>query len=264
MDLTLTRIVLSGSLAGLVAFLAFRMRALDRSGAIAAFVVGSSIFLIGGLLGSVILLTFFISGSLLTQLPGGATAHSDKSGRTWFQVIANALVPITALYATILLPEYAESWSLVFAGAFATATADTWATEIGSRYGTSTYSLTSFATVPRGESGGVTMMGLLASLAGATVIGLTTTLPIDSGALDLSARSVLPVLVAGTLGSVLDSIAGSTMQARFRCQHCGEIVETPYHCGAPARHVSGIRVVDNSAVNLITCLAGGLIALLLS
>jgi uncharacterized protein (TIGR00297 family) len=263
MEISLTRIILSCSLAGLVAYLAYRMRSLDLGGALAAFFVGLSIFMLGGLLGSVILLSFFITGSLLTQLPGISTQHGDKQGRSWTQVFANAFVPLGALYGTALAPALSLEWSLVFAGAFSTAAADTWATEIGSRYGMKTFSLTSLTYVRRGESGGVTVIGLVASLAGATMVGATVLLPLESGALRLPAETLSAVLLAGFAGSVLDSVAGSLIQARFHCSHCHEIVETRQHCGARTMHTRGLLIIDNSGVNLITCLAGGLIALLI-
>jgi hypothetical protein len=45
-----------------------------------------------------------------------------------------------------------------------------------------------------------------------------------------------------------------------RCGVCGRPTERLSHCGAPTTLASGFRVVDNDVVNVLSCLAGALVA----
>ena len=61
------QLILGFFLAIIIAYLAYRARSLDRSGALAALVVGTVIFGLGGLNWAILLLTFFITSSGLSR-----------------------------------------------------------------------------------------------------------------------------------------------------------------------------------------------------
>ena len=63
-------------------------------------------------------------------------------------------------------------WWLIFVGVMATVNADTWATEIGGMSKSIPRSIMNGKPVPAGTSGGITGLGLLASLLGGAFIGL--------------------------------------------------------------------------------------------
>jgi uncharacterized membrane protein len=63
----LTQLALGFVLAVIIAVLAYRFRSLSRSGALAATLVGTIIFGLGGLPWAILLLTFFISSSGLSR-----------------------------------------------------------------------------------------------------------------------------------------------------------------------------------------------------
>ena len=90
---------------------------LSPDGLAAAACVGAAVWWGLGWRGAILLLAFFISGSVLTRLATGRGAR-----RTARQVVANG--GAAALAALV------GSWS-VTAGALAAAAADTWATEVG-------------------------------------------------------------------------------------------------------------------------------------
>jgi uncharacterized protein (TIGR00297 family) len=260
-------ILLSLVLACAVAFVAYRLGSLSRSGAMAAIFVGGSIFALTGWKGSIALLFFFLSGSLLTRLPSKRQLEfsEDKAGRSWDQVLANGIVPVLACYA-LLNDTFAPLASYAVMGALATATADTWATEIGSRYASKTFDPITFRTFERGRSGGVSMYGLLASLAGALAIALLALPQMRDNYLTLTfaTTSMVVIAVSGLVGAYLDSILGRTMQAVFSCDHCNATVEVRQHCGQKTRRIKGFRAIDNSVVNLLATIGGSLLAMLLA
>ncbi|RPH61460.1 MAG: DUF92 domain-containing protein, partial [Chloroflexi bacterium] len=61
------QLLLGFLLAVIVAFAAFRAHSLSRSGALAAVLVGAVIFGLGGWEWAILLLTFFVSSSVLTR-----------------------------------------------------------------------------------------------------------------------------------------------------------------------------------------------------
>src|SRR5437016_6193894 len=99
---------------------------LTLSGMIAAAIVGGVIFAFGGISGAVLLMFFFLSGSLLGRL-------NRKKGemRNWKQVLCNGAIPAIAVVIIAFRHDLREEISLLFLGSLATVTADTWATEIG-------------------------------------------------------------------------------------------------------------------------------------
>jgi uncharacterized membrane protein len=82
--------------------------------------------------------------------------------------------------------------------------------------------------VPPGTNGGVTLAGLLAGVFGAFTIALTSVLFVpfcESWSLFDRLGFVAAVTIWGTLGSVLDSILGSLLQASVVDKRTGKVVE---------------------------------------
>jgi uncharacterized protein (TIGR00297 family) len=122
-------------LAIIVAYVAYRLRSLNKSGAIAATVVGTVIFGIGGWQWAVLLLTFFITSSGLSRLfrerkEGLSEKFSKGHERDAGQVFGNG--GLATLFAALhaLYPESILLW-IGFAASLAAVNADTWATELG-------------------------------------------------------------------------------------------------------------------------------------
>ena len=119
-------------LALLIAYLAYRARSLDRSGAYAAFVVGTIIFGLGGWEWAILLLTFFITSSALSRMfkdrKREANEKYAKGGqRDAGQVFGNGGIPALFVVLHIFFPEATWPW-LGFATSLAAVNADTWAT----------------------------------------------------------------------------------------------------------------------------------------
>jgi uncharacterized protein (TIGR00297 family) len=163
---------------------------LTGRGAAAALAVGLATVWGFGWRGLMLLLAFFISGSLLTE---GGGQRSER------QVLANG--GIAALAAL------AGSW-IAFAAALAAATADTWASEIGRHSRIPPRLITTGKPVPAGTDGGVSLLGTTGGIAGAGLIaGLSYV---------LGQRDAVAIAVAGVVGMLVDSMLGATVQGKVR------------------------------------------------
>jgi uncharacterized protein (TIGR00297 family) len=234
----------------------WRANSLTGRGALAATVVGTAISVGSSWRGMVVLGTFFVSSSVLSRSDRNAGVVAKGSRRDERQVLANgAVAAIGALVGG--KADQVAGLSLV-AGALAAATADTWATELGSGSGSVPRLAWSGRAVPRGTSGGVTQRGSFASLAGAATIGVVGTVVVGASDGWLSGLRVgSGVVVAGVAGSLVDSLLGELVQERRRCPICGVLTESRVHrCGAATVHVAGVRGVDNDLVN-VACTAVG-------
>jgi uncharacterized protein (TIGR00297 family) len=240
-------------LAVLIAFAARRARSLSRDGAFAAASVGTVIFGLGGWQWAVLLLTFFVSSSVLTRAfksqKQGLNEKFSKGGeRDAGQVFGNGglAAAFAALHA--IFPEALWPW-LGFAAALASVNADTWATELGVLSPTPPRMITNLRKrVENGTSGGVSLWGTLAALLGSTVIAFLAAL---FSATDHRLLFLL-ITVSGLLGSLFDSLLGATVQAMYYCPADKKETEKhPLHsCGTPTIHLRGWKWLDNDWVNL--------------
>jgi len=259
--MSILQLIVGFLLGALIGYAAWRANALSFSGAWAATIVGGLIFGLGGLSWAVLLLTFFISSTALSHTFSRRKVHlSDKfakgSQRDWAQVFANGGLGALLVIVQAFFPEHSWTW-VAYAGAIATVNADTWATELGVLSNKPPRLITTGQIVERGTSGGVTLLGTLATLAGAGLIAFVTGLlspPI--------AFSLFVISLAGFAGSLLDSLLGATVQAVYQCHHCATETERhPRHsCGRETLHVHGWRWLNNDMVNFISSIGGAVIA----
>src|SRR5512143_228245 len=61
------QLIVGAILSGLIGFLAYRRGSLSRSGVVGAMIVGTAIFGFGGLAWGLVLITFFVTSSLLSH-----------------------------------------------------------------------------------------------------------------------------------------------------------------------------------------------------
>lgn len=242
---------------------AYAARRLTSGGAVAAALMGTLVYALGGWRAAIILMTFFVSSSLLELLtraakrqPSGVYAKGGR--RDAGQVLANGVVGAAFLALAQLLPEVRWPW-FGFVGSMAAVTADTWATELGVLSRSPPRLITHPGRVVRpGTSGGITLTGSLVAGLGAVLIGLL-------GGYLISPPSGITVLLAafgGITGSVIDSVLGATVQAMYVCDRDGvETEQHPVHsCGASTRHLRGWHWLNNDWVNAACAATGAVLA----
>ena len=210
------------------------------------------------------LITFFITSTLLGRLPAGEHLEQRRGReRDAVQVMANGGVAAILALVSSFSRERTRSLLLAgFGGALATAAADTWATEIGSRSGTQPRSILTLQPTTPGASGGVTVAGLAASAVAAALIARLASAPVASTAHHPSPRAVA-IALGGFTGALIDSLLGATVQEVRFCDTC--LVETEerlHRCGTQTRVLRGARWCDNDMVNAIATAAGATTAML--
>lgn len=256
----LASLLIAFGITGIIAFCSYKLKFLTLSGAIASAVVGTIVLGLGGLNWAIILLWFFLSSSILSKI-----GKKEKNGlsslwvkgdkRDAWQVLANGLVATLLVIYHKISPE--PIWYILFISAMAAVTADTWGTEIGVLSKSSVRYILNFRKVPKGTSGGITFLGSTASLIGSLSVAILGTLS-PFAPYQIKPEAIVLVTLAGFLASLIDSIAGATIQGRYICQSCSDITESMFHCNQKASFKSGLKFVNNDAVNLICSLSGSM------
>ncbi len=261
------QILVGLALSALIGYAGYARRSLSRSGVLGAVLLGTLIFGLGGLGWGALLVLFFVSSSALSHFREARKAavaekFSKGSRRDLAQTLANGGLGALAALGSVAWPH--PVWWLAFVGAMATVNADTWATELGVLSASRPRLITTGRPVEPGTSGGLTVAGTLAALAGATLIGLAgAVFDLAGGQPGRSAAWLVAVAaVAGLLGSLFDSLLGASLQAIYYCDACGKETERhPLHaCGAPTRQVRGWGWMNNDWVNFLSSVFGALLA----
>ncbi|MGH2453107.1 MAG: DUF92 domain-containing protein [bacterium] len=235
------------------------MGLLTTGGALAAVAIGTAVFAGGGWgLALTLIGAFALTGVATRYRRGEKIQPEHRRGRSAAQVLANGLIPasLAVAAAAFKLP-----WALAGAtGAIAASAADTLATEIGLLTSRPPRLITTGTVVPRGRSGGITLLGTICGIGGAAATALLGRffLPPPAG------PGFLAAAAGGTAAMVADSLLGATLQARYRCPACGEEGETAQcTCGAVRRLAGGVAWMTNDVVNLIMAGVGALVTALL-
>jgi len=247
----------------LLAYVAFRLKALTPGGAAGAMLLGSIVFSIGGIFWVIPMATFFVLSSILSKI--GKLRKTLLKGmvekgsqRDILQVYANG--GISLIMSILYFYTSRDIYFYMFLGSLAAATADTWGTEIGIFARRQPRHILTFSRVPAGTSGGVTMLGTSGFFMGAGILTLSGIIPART---DTTLGILFVIIVAsGILGALIDSIIGATVQAQYLCPHCDKVTEKLQHCGSyPTKLVRGIRWIDNDVVNLACTTSGALLVL---
>jgi uncharacterized protein (TIGR00297 family) len=262
------QILLGFILSILASYLAYRVHSLNKSGAVAATVVGTIVFGPGGWQWAALLLAFFITSSGLSLLfkkrkQGLDEKFSKGHERDAGQVFGNGGVATAFVLVHALYPESNVGW-VGFAASLAAVNADTWATELGVLNPHPPRLITKInQVVEKGTSGGISIIGTLASLAGSALMGmLAASLYPATDPVQL----FLIITLSGLAGSLFDSFLGATVQAMYYCPTDKKETEKhPLHtCGTETIHIRGWKWLNNDWVNFACGAFGALSALVIN
>ncbi len=214
----LLRLVLALSINAVAALGTYFAKLISRTGAIGGFVVGVIIYFCTDWRGYVVLVAFFIMGTLVTKVKYRdkvelGIAQEDEGRRGAKHAVANCSASLLLGLGSYIAmvnnaPETAVLLMVGFTGAFATAVSDTASSEIGQAYGKTTILLTSFKRVPPGTEGAVSLEGTFAGIAGSAVLAA---IALAAGVVP-GWMGLLAVVLAAFIGNTLESVIGSTIE----------------------------------------------------
>lgn len=190
------------------AYIAFILNWLTLDGMTAAILFGLIAFGLGSILGAIIVLAFFVSSSLISKdMISEESLFDKKFRRDGIQVWSNGFW--FAFWIIIWFLSEQPAFLIAGVASMASATADTWASEIGgNRLKGKTWLFPSFKSVKPGTDGGISIFGTLASIVGAFFIGGLFWLFYKETTL----LEFLVISITGVFGSLLDSLLGSKLQ----------------------------------------------------
>lgn len=238
------------------AYAGIKLKLLTGNGTIAAILTGIILYSCGGLPHLIPLLFFFLSGSFLSRILPSKFRSDSKSGkaRDAAQVLANG-----GVYTTIALIHYFyphPNLPVLMAIALATATSDTWASDIGLGIPSTTINIRNLRPISPGVSGGISLTGSLGGIAGALSIALLHRYCIG----DNETQHFIFITAAGVTGMLTDSLLGSLMQAKYydrQNKHWSDIPDQQH------QYKQGFIFISNDHVNLLSqiiiCLTAALI-----
>ena len=179
----------------------------------------------------------------------------------WYVCVFITHYPRSLLYCQGLLcafgvyfiPSHADTFSVAFVASFATKLSDTFASELGTVFGTQAYHITSFKAVPRGTQGAVSAEGTTAGFVAAVImtsfaqfigilpgytpsLSLHPVMPTSSQLWISSSPAVYSCLLAAFVATTVESIIGERFQ----------------------NHITGLT---NETVNIINTFVGAIVAI---
>lgn len=249
------QIIIGLLLSILVAYIAFFGNWISLDATKAVVIFGAIIFGLGGWAIAIAVLTFFITSNLLSrwnrvQRNNNSDKNTRKSEiskrRDGYQIWANGFW--IAIFCIIWFLTASEAFMVATFTALAAATADTWATEVGTVKPGKTVKINSFQPVRPGSDGGVSFKGTMASALGALLIaGFIFT----TGTLSPILLFII-VFMLGFMGSIIDSYLGAL------------ISDNKIRLKAPSDFSGNNLMFSNSFVNWVSTGTSALIALILT
>ena len=213
----ITQIAISGILSAALSVIAYRLRMLTFSGALASLLVGYTVGVFGSVEWLILLVIFTSAGLIATKIDlTDKSRYGFQEGSFGERTHKNVLgvgIPVcifALLYGILhirLSGEYDLALTVAFITTITVAAADTVASEIGIR-DRKVWLITTFERVKRGTNGGVSVLGTLSSVAAAAFTGIVGWLLIFRG---IDAFVLIPI-VMGVVGNLADSVLGATLE----------------------------------------------------
>jgi uncharacterized protein (TIGR00297 family) len=146
-------------------------------------------------------------------------------------VLANAGVAAICGMLVLMCTKFAGLLLLMMAASFASATADTLSSELGTIYGKRFFNIVTLKPDQRGLDGVISLEGTLIGIAGSCIIAVIYAIGFEW---DLN---VVWIIIAGTTGNLTDSLLGALLERK--------------------------HYIDNNAVNFLNTLMAALVVLLI-
>ena len=232
----------------LLALITLKTRSLTFGGALGAVVLGFCVTWTLRLEGLIVFLSFFILAQISGKLSGPAFQEtSSHERRTIEQVFANGFM--AALGGLFWYFTSSTLALVVFATSVAESFSDTLAGDIGKLSTHKPVSIINRLPVEKGQSGGITVLGVFAGFSGAAIIAVIW---IFLFKMQASFYLAGLVCISGFTGCLADSFLGASVQAVYRDKYGKRTEKATDEEGNDNLLVRGIRVMDNNTVNFVS------------
>jgi uncharacterized protein (TIGR00297 family) len=193
------------------ALLAWALRGVSRTGAVAGGLACFALFAAAGPGAFAILTALFAATWASTRLGYRRKLElglaEQREGRNARQVLAN--LAVASVGALLFGATGNREWLVAAVAALAEAATDTVASEVGQSRGGEARLITTGERVPAGLDGGITIVGTLAGLAAGVVIAAVAV----AGGM-IAVDEIWILVAAGFVGMLADSLLGATIQRR--------------------------------------------------
>lgn len=244
----------------ILSLVANRVRSLSTSGALAAILVGTFIYMGFEEEGLIILGIFFSTSSFWSSYKKQQKKQLEEklekgSRRDWLQVFANG--GVAAICSLLFYFTHDLLWGMAFLTTIASAMGDTWSSEIGPLSKRPPFSVKTFKVVEAGTSGAISSLGTMSAILGVGVITMMGIL-----LLPITGEMAWIIFVFGILGNGIDTYLGAYVQRTYQCTKCSLEIEKSFHCGVKARKLGGLSLLNNDGVNFFSSLLAPVLAIL--
>ncbi len=208
-------------------------------GVLLAWILGIIIYTWGGYISFIALALVFI----LTITSDKIKKTKKDKTRDLKQMISNVLT--SGLCIVLFALTNNNVFYVMYFSVIASSLSDTLASSIGTLSKKKPFNIFTLKRIETGESGGVSLLGLFASLLGGIIIGIIYLIS------EINISNFILISLMGLLGSIFDSVLGTIFEAKYECIVCNKTVEMDLHCNKQTKLIRGYKGIDNNMVNLL-------------
>ncbi|NLL01464.1 MAG: DUF92 domain-containing protein [Mollicutes bacterium] len=209
-------------------------------GTLLAWLFGIIIYTWGNYPAFIALATVFI----LTILSDKIKKTKKDGTRNIKQMISNVLTATLCIILHYITDN--NVFYIMYYCVIGSSLADTLASSIGTLSRKKPINIFTMKKIETGQSGGVSLLGIFASLCGGMIVGVIY-LEVDA-----NFSNFLLISFMGLCGSIFDSILGTIFEAKYQCIVCKKQVEEKKHCNKKTKLIKGFPMIDNNMVNLLS------------
>jgi len=214
------RLASGAGIGAALAALAWAVGAATPAGAVVGWILAAALYGAAGGAGLLVLSVVVATTTAATRAGrrrkralGLAQTHGGRRGPA--HVLANLGVAVVAALLARITP-YRGACEVAFVAALASAACDTVATELGQAWGRRPVSLPTLRRVAAGTPGAISLVGTLAGLVAAGLVGLAA-----GAAGTVGADAALVAITAAFAAVVVESIAGATLALGHHARNLG-------------------------------------------
>ncbi len=251
-----TQAVIGIIIAVIVSLAVFLSHSIDYYGSLFALIMVFVFYYLGGTAALIILLCAYGIIALISMIKKRFLGIKKEHGRKFIQIVINGGLGTAAMFSYGFTNHLGLLITALVAvgGCFI----DSLSSDLGVLSKKQPYDILKGKAMPAGTSGAVSWLGTWTSLIVSVIIAVVITLCYGLSWVHIL---ILTGLLFGQ--TVIDTIMGSLMQVKYQCPKCEVITEKKKHCEQDTVYYSGMKIINNNAVNLLSSIMITLIALLI-